>query len=429
MRIADWFKKDIKIKVLAFFIALLFWLYVSNVTNPFKTVTIYNVPVNEVNKDYLDENDYKLKNQPRTFIDITVRGRQDVVEKIRSTDFEVYMDYSQIKSVSDKKLTLSEPVCLFKNVTIESYNPKEVDIQLTRYKSEYFEVEVVPNITMKPGYVLLGTTVSSAEIPVYQEEAVVDSIASVKAFIELSDVDRDIEVQQVQCKAFDKNGNEIPNVGLMKVNVTVETAKEVPVSLVTRGRLAANHIEIPGNRVIEPSRVLVKGSPEMLENLKEIKTEQVDIDGLDKDLSTTVPLVVPEGAELVNSPGEVRVSMDIEELVVRSFEFTKDEIAILNARNDGTLVYEILTDRVLAQFRGLQTDLNSIVPSSLRPAVDVGDLAEGTHRLQLNMNLPQTGSLVQRVYVEVRISRTPETPPEENQSGEQQSEEKPPANP
>ncbi|HEY8349050.1 MAG TPA: CdaR family protein, partial [Clostridia bacterium] len=232
MRIADWFKKDIKIKVLAFFIALLFWLYVSNVTNPFKTVTIYNVPVNEVNKDYLDENDYKLKNQPRTFIDITVRGRQDVVEKIRSTDFEVYMDYSQIKSVSDKKLTLSEPVCLFKNVTIESYNPKEVDIQLTRYKSEYFEVEVVPNITMKPGYVLLGTTVSSAEIPVYQEEAVVDSIASVKAFIELSDVDRDIEVQQVQCKAFDKNGNEIPNVGLMKVNVTVETAKEVPVSLV-----------------------------------------------------------------------------------------------------------------------------------------------------------------------------------------------------
>jgi len=36
---------------------------------------------------------------------------------------------------------------------------------------------------------------------------------------------------------------------------------------------------------------------------------------------------------------------------------------------------------------------------------------------------------VQRAYVEVRISRTPETPPEENQAGEQQSEEKPPANP
>jgi len=429
VRIAEWLKKDIKTKILAFFIALLFWLYVSNVTNPFKTVTIYNVPVTEVNKEFLRQNSYDLKTQPRTFIDITIRGRQDVVERVRSTDFEVYLDYSQIESVNDKKLAISEPVCLFRNVTIESYNPKELDIQLTRKKYGHFEVEVVPNVTMKPGYVMLQAKVSPEKIPVYQDEAVIESIASVKAFLELSDVDRDTVVRQVQCKAFDKDGNEIEGLELMKVDVTVETAKEVPVSLVTRGRLAPNHIEITGNRVIEPARVLVRGAPGILEDIREIKTEQLDIDGLDKDLSTTVPLVIPERVELVNSPEEVRVSMDVEELVVKSFEFTKNGISILNARNDGTLTYEIITDKVIVQFRGLQTDLNSIVPSSLRPAVDVADLAEGTHRLQLNMNLPQTGNLVQRVYVEVRISKTPDTPQEENVSGEQQSDESSSSNP
>ena len=181
--------------------------------------------------------------------------------------------------------------------------------------------------------------------------------------------------------------------------------------------------------MIEPARVLVRGAPGVLEDLREIKTEQLDIDGLDKDLSTTVPLVIPEGVELVDSPGEIKVYMDVEELVVRNFEFRKDEISILNARNDGTLAYEIITDRVVVQFRGLQADLNSIVPSSLRPAVDVADLAEGTHRLQLNMNLPQTGNLVQRVYVEVRITKTPETPPEDGSPGEQQPDENTPANP
>lgn len=429
MRIADWFKKDIKIKVLAFLVALLFWLYVSNVTNPFKTITIYNVPVTEVNKDFLSQNNYDLKNQPRTFIDITIRGRQDVVEKVRSTDFEVYLDYSQIQSVNDKKLAFSEPVCLFKNVTIESYNPKEIDIHLTRRKTEYFAVEVVSNVSMKPGYVMLRASVRPEEVPVINDEAIVDSIASVKAFLELSDVDRDTVVRQVQCKAFDKDGNEITGLDLMKVDVTIETAKEVPVSLVTRGRLAANHIEITANRMIEPARVLVRGAPGVLEDLREIKTEQLDIDGLDKDLSTTVPLVIPEGVELVDSPGEIKVYMDVEELVVRNFEFRKDEISILNARNDGTLAYEIITDRVVVQFRGLQADLNSIVPSSLRPAVDVADLTEGTHRLQLNMNLPQTGNLVQRVYVEVRITKTPETPPEDGSPGEQQPDENTPANP
>ena len=90
MRIGDWFKKDIKIKILAFFLALLFWLYVSNVTNPFKSVTIYNVPVTVVNEDYLSQNNFELKNTPRTFIDITIRGRQDGVDKVRPTDFEVF---------------------------------------------------------------------------------------------------------------------------------------------------------------------------------------------------------------------------------------------------------------------------------------------------------------------------------------------------
>jgi YbbR domain-containing protein len=209
----------------------------------------------------------------------------------------------------------------------------------------------------------------------------------------------------------------------------VETAKEVLVSLVTRGRLAANHIEIAGNRVIEPYRVLLKGAPEVLENLKEIKTEQLDIDGLDKDLNTTIPLVIPEGTELVNSPEEIRVSIDVEKLAVRGFEFTKDEISILNAKNDGSLIYEIITDKALVQFRGLQSELNNIVPSSLRPAVDVADLGEGTHQLQLNMNLPESGSLVQRVYVEVRISKTPETPPEDDPTDEEPADENPPENP
>jgi YbbR domain-containing protein len=435
VRIGDWFKKDIKIKILAFFLALLFWLYVSNVTNPFKSVTIYNVPVTVVNEDYLSQNNFELKNTPRTFIDITIRGRQDVVDKVRPTDFEVFLDYSQVMSASVRKLALSEPLCLFRNVTIESYSPKEIDIQLARKKAGSFYVELVPNITMKPGYVMLQAIVTPEKVPVYMEEAIVDSIGSVKAFLELTDIDRDTVVRQVQCKAFDRAGNEITGLDLMKVDVTVQTAKEVAVSLVTRGRLAANHIEIQGNRVVEPAKVLVRGAPEILEELKEIKTEQVDIDGLDKDLSIAAPLVIPEGVELVNSPQEVRVSLDVEELVLRSFEFTNDEISILNALNDGTLTYEIITEKVLVQFRGLQAELANIVPSSLRPAVDVADLGEGTHRLQLNMNLPQAGNLVQRVYVEVRIARTPDTVPEEPPEGgngeteEGEPDENPPENP
>lgn len=411
MRIGDWFKKDLKTKIISLLLALLFWLYVSNVTNPFKSVIIYNVPVTVVNEEFLDQNDYTLKNTLRTFIDVTIRGRQDVVDKVRSTDFETTLDLSQIKSVNDKKLKLSEPVCLLKEVTVESYNPPEIDVQLARNKTGTFEVELVPSIKMKPGYVLLNTTVSPEKIQIMNEEATIDSIGSIKAFLELTDLDRDT-VKQVQCKVYNKSGREISSLSRdLNVKVTVEIAKEVPVSLVTRGRLATNYIET--QRVIEPLKVLVTGPADVLDNLKDIKTEQVDIDKISGNFTTTVPLVVPEGAKIVNSPGEINVRIDVEKLVVRSIPFSKDDISILNARNDGTFVYEIVSDSAMVQFRGRQADLDEINSDSLKPAVDVSNLGEGIHRLQLNINMPLKGTLVQRANVEVKISRTPPVEPQE----------------
>jgi YbbR domain-containing protein len=412
VRIGDWFKKDLKTKIVSLLLALLFWLYVTNVTNPFKSVIIYNVPVTVINEEYLDQNDYTLKNTLRTYIDVTIRGRRDVVEKVKSTDFVTTLDLSQIKSVNDKKLKLSEPECLVKEVTVESYNPPEIDIQLARNKTRNFNVELVPNIKMKQGYVLLNTTVSPEKIQIMNEEATIDSIGSIKAFLELTDLDRDT-VKQVQCKVYDKSGKEIGSLSRdLNVRVSLETAKEVPVSLVTRGRLATNYVET--QRVIEPMKVLVTGPADVLENLKDIKTEQVDIDKISGNFSTTVPLVVPEGVKLVNSPSSINVRIDVEKLVVRNFQFSKDDISILNARNDGTLIYEIISDSAMVQFRGRQSDLDEISEASLKPAVDVSNLGEGVHRLQLNITLPQKGTLVQKANVEVKISKTPPPEPQED---------------
>ncbi len=411
MKIGDWFKKDLRTKIVALLLALLFWLYVSNVTNPFKSVTIYNVPVTVVNEDYLDQNDYTLKNTLRTFIDVTIRGRQDVVDKVRSTDFVTTLDMSQIESVNDEKLKLTPPECMLKEVTVESYNPPEIDIQLARNRTGTFGVDLVPSIKMKNGYVLLNTTVSPEKIQILNEEATIDSIGSIKAFIELTDLDRDT-VKQVQCKVYNKSGREIVSLSRdLMVKVSVEIAKEVPVSLVTRGRLATNYIET--QRVIEPLKVLLTGPSDILDNVKDIKTGQVDIDKISGNFSATVPLIVPEGLKIVDSPSEIDVRIDVEKLVVRNFQFSNDDISILNARNDGTLMYDIISDDALVQFRGRQADLDEIQTDSLKPAVDVSNLGEGVHRLQLNISMPQKGTLVQRAYVDVKILRIPLEPQDE----------------
>ena len=118
-----------------------------------------------------------------------------------------------------------EPVCLFQERHDRVSNPKEIDIHLTRRKTEYFAVEVVSNVSMSLAMWVRAFRQAGRGASDH-DEAIVDSIASVKAFLELSDVDRGTVMGHlVQCKAFDKDRDGITGLGLMKVDVTIETAK------------------------------------------------------------------------------------------------------------------------------------------------------------------------------------------------------------
>jgi len=402
--VKDFLKSNIKEKIASVLLAIIFWLYVTNVTNPFETRTIYNVPVRVENESFLEDNGYKLKNTYRNTVDITIRGRRDSLQEITTNDFDVYVDYTQIDSVYDTKLFITEPLSKKKGVAVVSYYPTSIDIQLDKSKGATFPVELKSNITMKPGYVLIGTTMSPESIPFYLESSVIDTIGSIKADLEIKDLDRDM-TKEVQCIVYNKDGKEISALSKdLKVTVKLEVAKEVPVSLVTKGRLASDYVETL--RVIEPSTALITGPWEILANISSIKTDEVDIDQLTENLSATVPLIVPEGVKLYNTADSVKVNINVEKLVYRDVEVPADKISILNAVNDGSLTYEISTQTHVLKFRGRQADINEIRLESLRPSVDVAGLSEGTHKLRLNLSVSPQIKLLQQVYVDVKITKT-----------------------
>lgn len=404
---SNWFKKDLKIKIVSIAIAILLWIYVSNTANPFQSLTIYNVPVTIENEDYLQNNGFTLKNSYSSTINVTIRGRKEAISKVKATDFETTLDFSQIKSVNDKKLYLTPPVCDYKDVTIVSYSPSAIDLKLARNKSAVFNVELNKNISMKPDYVLLNTSMSTDSVTINGEETLIDSVAAIKADLEVKDLDRDM-TQQVKCKVYDKAGNEISSLGNnLFVNVKLEVAKQVAVSLITRGNLAADAIET--QRIINPVSALITGPVDTISKIAELKTEQVDISGVDSNYNTQVSLIVPEGVKLANSDGIINVAISIEKLITKDIELNKSDISILNANNSGTVNYEVKTDKLTIQLKGKQADVNAVRISSLKPAVDVSGLIEGQHNLPLNITLPPNVKLLQKAYVEVLITKVDNT--------------------
>lgn len=413
IQVNDLFKKDITIKIISVLIAVIFWLYVSNSSNPFTTTTFQNIPVKIENEQFLADNGYIIKNKYKTSIDVTIRGRQEDINKVRSSDFEAYLDFSQIKSVNDKTLKITGPFCTQKDVRIISSNPATIDVQLARNKNGVFPVDLKPNITMKQGYKLINTTITPASSQIIAEESIIDSIGSVRANLDIKNLDRDT-TRTVVCKVYNKDGNEISSLSTnLKVEVKLEVAKEVPVSLVTRGRLAADYVETL--RVIDPMVVLVSGPADALAALTEIKTGQVDIDKITGNFATTVPLVVPEGMRLVNSPEGIGVSISVEKLVVRDIELSRNDISILNGINDGSMSYEVKTEKVMIQIKGRKSEVDAVNLENLKPGVDVSGLAEGMQKLPLNITLPPQVKLISHGDVEVKIAKTPEVPVSQTQ--------------
>lgn len=404
----DIFKKDITIKIGSVLIAILFWLWVYNNSNPFTSTTFRNIPLKIENEDFLTDNGYIVKNKYRSTIDITIRGRQEAIDKVRSTDFEATLDFSQIKSLSDTSLKIEGPFCTQKDVVIESFQPGTIDIQLARNKSNNFPVDLVNNITMKPGYKLLRTVLKPDNITIVNEEAVIDSVGSIRAVLDIKDLDRNI-TRKVDCRVYNKEDKEITGMsGNLSVEVSVEVAKEVPVILVTKGKPADDFIETL--RLVTPEKVLITGPYEQLSRINELKTEPIDIDNIKQNFSATPVIKLPEGIKFAEEEKAITASITVEKLALKDLSISKSDLRLINAPGDGLLNYEILTQSASIQLKGRMSELSGISLESLLPGLDVAGLAEGTHKLPLNIMLPSQIKLVQDAVFEVKVSKA-EKPP------------------
>ena len=397
------FKKDITIKICSVLIAMLFWLYVYNTSNPFTTATFSNVPLKIENEDFLSRNGYIVKNKYITNIDVTVRGRQNAVNKVRESNFDAVLDFSQIKSVSDKELNIIGPFCDLKDVVIESHTPQAIDIELVKSKNNTFQVQIVSNITLKPGYKILKITGNPDTIRIISEEVLIDSVDSIKAVIVLEELDRDI-TKKVDCKVYDKDGKVITTLSNnLNIDVKVEVAKEVPITPIIKGQPAADYIETM--KVISPDKVLIIGAPDVLAKITELKTDPITIDNIRKNYSVTVPIKIPDNVKLVNTQNEVVVGISVEQLIMKDLTILKNYVKLVNINPDPALNYIIKTDNIIVRLKGRASVLDTLKIGDLSYMVDITGIGEGVHRLPLQITLPTQVEQVKDAFVEVKVEK------------------------
>lgn len=395
-------KRDSTIRIISILFAVFLWFFVLDSTNPNISADL-NIPLRIENEDVLKEKDIVIKNAnfPRT-VTVSLKGRQDKVSRINSAEIEAVVDLDKVSDVNTSFLYV-EVYGIPRGVSFESVTPRVVNLELEKIGENPFPVEVVTTGEPKDKYKVIGVSVSPQTVSIEATDTVINSIGQVKAFADITGIKSESTLN-LMCKVYDRDGNEMLEFdNKFPVEVKVEVAKEVSIIPVVKGKPMKDFVD--GVQKASPSKALISGHSTVIDEIDSLKTEAIDIENLSESVTKMTNIVVPAGVTLVNTQKTVYVSVAIEPLAVKNFNFAPEDIGIENKLTDPDIDYKITNEAISVNIRGTAEELDKIVRSGLRPSVDVRGLGEGTYRRPLKVVLPGTVQLLEEVEVEIVIKK------------------------
>lgn len=279
------------------------------------------------------------------------------------------------------------------NVTT-STNPTDVLVTLSRKTTQQFEVgyDFINTDEMDARYVL-GTPVftDGTSVNIRASRATLDSIAMVKALIDVSGKTADFEAD-AQLVAYDNQGN-LVNAEIVPSTIHVSVSvssphKTVPIVLEFTG-------EVPNDLAIESvtmdrQTATIYGSESVLNSVSQV-TINYDASTLTGSTTVTAPITLPEG---VSGSDVSLVSLNIS--LAERVSKTLTNVAINYRNNDNNYAATVLDNQthVDVTVTGTRTNIDSINASDIFVYIDLANLTPGTYDLPLEYELSTTNSLV-----------------------------------
>jgi len=187
---------------------------------------------------------------------------------------------------------------------------------------------------------------------------------------------------------YDTSGNRINDVEFLPSVVTAEIilgkTKEVGVIATTFGQTANSYAVSQVS--VEPSKVMIGAKQEVLDQINSITMNAIDVSGQAKTFSKDVNLIPPEGCYFQNGNDTVKVTVNIENTIERSF--TLDKISVKNL-GAGLVVSKMKDSKVLLKLEGVSSALNTLNPAQTEAFIDCANLGPGEYELPIQSNLSQ----------------------------------------
>lgn len=347
----------------------------------------------------IDAENYVVSGVPEV-VSISLEGKTSTLTPIvRQRNFTVFVDLTDLdegehtveiehENVPDDLSIYIEPKTI--TVTIEKRATKELSINLDFINEDELPV----------GYELGQPEVNPNTVTVISSQSVIDQIAMVKVFIDVAGVTESIKNREVPVNIYDSQGNEL-NVKAEPENVIVSVpvdnpSKTVPLKVATKGKPPKGFKLTSIKTDIE--EVKIYGTRAVLDEIKEISTEEIDLSKIKKSEKIEVPLELPDNIAVDEE--KIEVSIELEQ--TKKFDDIAIDIKGLGNRN--IMVVKPKNSKVEVVVVGDEKNVRKLKSKDLSATINVKGLESGKHEIPVSIEGPNNltiGSEPEQVVVEI----------------------------
>ncbi len=397
------------LKLLSLIIAIVVWIIVANVDDYTTTKQISGIEIEFINGDAITEKNKVYEVPDGTSIDIVVKGRRSIVEKLTNEDFKAVADLSKMSITNAVAVNVSAVSSyVAKELTI-SYTNNAVNIAVEDKLQKQLPITVRTNSDVAEGYAIRNKTASPNLITVEGAESVVNTIEEVAVDVDVKGADKSLSAYATPV-FLDKNGEAIDSskfdydVKEVEVAVEILKTKELKVKVKTKGE------PIQGYAVAgvdyQPTSILVVGEAADLAKVDDIVIDDVDVTNLARDLEIPVALAdyLPSGITLAEDTQEVMVKVAIEKIEEKMLVINADEINIVGKAAE--LNYEFVENiSYTLKVKGLSKDLENLKVTNLIPSIDVSGYGVGTYKFTVSFKEMSGIEILDSIETELEITQ------------------------
>lgn len=398
-----------ELKVLSLVIAIVVWVIVANVDDYKTTKQISGIEIEFVNGDAITEKNKVYEVPKGTTIDIVVKGRRSIVEKLTNEDFKAIADLSKMSVTNAVAVEVSAVSShIAKELTL-SYTDNAVVIAVENKLEKQLPISVRANSEVADGYAIRNKIATPNLITVKGAESVVNKIEEVVVNIDVKDAKHSLTAK-ARPIFIDKNGDEIDStkfkydVEEVEVSVEILQTKELPIKIKTAGEpkkgFAIASVDY------QPTSIVVVGQADDLAKVDELLIDNIDVSDCDKDLETSIVIAdyLPSGITIADDTEEVMIKVIVEAVEEKILTINADDINIVGKEDGYTYSYMKGPDYTL-KVRGLKANLADLKIANLIPSIDVAGYGPGIHTFTVSLKELKGIEVTGEVTVELEIAQ------------------------